>query len=385
MTYRENNCRLMRKNQFQDTTLKIIHVYKDYYPILGGIENHIKTLAEAQVAAGHEVSILVTNPARLPDKETMNGVQIIRTRRLATVASTPLTIDMPFKLARQRVDITHLHFPYPIGELSQWLMGRGRPYVITYHSDVVRQQNILRFYRPLLTRVLAKAARILPTSDNYVASSPYLQPLAHKCTAVPLSVDIEPFQKATPLIPKTEHPTLLFVGRHRYYKGVDNLIQAMPQLQEARLLIGGDGPLRDDWQALSHQLGLSDRIQFVGSVSDDDLPRLFASADIFVLPANARAEAFGKVLLEAMATGLPCITTELGTGTSFVVQDGLSGLVVPPRQPQKLAEAIQKLLDDPSLRTKLGAAGLARAQQMFTVDKMVTRVEAIYNEITNKF
>jgi rhamnosyl/mannosyltransferase len=363
--------------------MKILHVYKDYFPILGGIENHIKTLAEAQTAAGHNVTILVTNPGHQLDYEEINGVHVWRVSRLATVASTPLSLSMPLKLRQLQPDITHLHFPYPIGEVSQWLGKQKRPYVITYHSDVVKQQTILRFYRPLMQRVLQGAARILPTSHNYIQSSQVLRPFAHKCTVIPLSVQSTLFEDASPLIPAAPLPTLLFVGRHRYYKGVGDLIQAMTQLQ-ARLLIGGDGPMRQQWEQLTQGLGLTKRVQFLGQLDDADLPRLYASADIFVLPANARAEAFGKVLLEAMAAGLPCITTEVGTGTSFVVQDGVSGLVVPPQRPDKLAEAIQSLLADPALRQRMGQAGRVRVRQEFTPEQMMNRVTAVYEAILNQ-
>ncbi|MCB8943692.1 MAG: glycosyltransferase [Ardenticatenaceae bacterium] len=362
--------------------MKILHVYKDYYPILGGIENHIKTLAEAQTAVNHHVTILVTNPGGQLDYQQINGVHVWRVSRLATIASTPLSLSLPLKLRQLQPDITHLHFPYPIGEVSQWLLGRKRPYVITYHSDIVKQQTILRFYRPLMQKVLHNAARILPTSQNYIQSSDALRPLAAKCTVVPLSVQTSLFANVTPLIPPTTLPTLLFIGRHRYYKGIGDLIQAMTHLQ-ARLLIGGDGPMRAEWQQLAQTLGVSNRVQFVGQVSDEELPRLYASADIFILPANARSEAFGKVLLEAMAAGLPCITTEVGTGTSFVVQNGISGLVVPPRQPEQLAQAIQTLLADPDLRQRMGQAGRKRVQHEFTVEKMVARVTAVYESIIN--
>jgi glycosyltransferase involved in cell wall biosynthesis len=360
--------------------MRILHVYKDYHPVLGGIENHVRALAELQAAAGHTVTVLVTNPGGQPATEELAGVTVIRAPRLATVASTPLSPSFPLRLHRLQADITHLHFPYPIGELSQWLAGRGRRYVITYHSDVVRQQRVLRLYRPLLRRILRGAARILPTSERYVATSPFLRPLAGRCTVVPLSVDPAPFAGADPLVPPAARPTLLFVGRHRHYKGVDDLLRALPGL-DARLLIGGDGPLRAGWEQLARELGLSDHVQFTGSVSDADLPRLYASADIFVLPANSRAEAFGKVLLEAMASGLPCVTTEVGTGTSFVVQDGITGLVVPPRDPAALHAALQRLLDDPALRAKMGAAGRERVTAEFTPQLMAARVESVYDGV----
>ena len=382
--------------------MKILHLYKDYSPILGGIENHIKTLAELEVQAGHHVTVLVTNPstsnlqlplragpARLPSHETMNGVHLIRIWRLATVASAPLTGGFLTELPRLKPDITHLHFPYPVGEVSVWLsqlIAGKRPYIITYHSDVVRQQTILRFYRPLMEHILRGAARILPTSDRYMASSPTLSQFTDRCTVVPLCVDPEPFANAAPLIPPTNIPTLVFIGRHRYYKGLDTLIRAMPNLVtqqglRPRLLVGGDGPMRETWERLAGELGVSARVQFLGEVSDDDLPRFFASGDVFVLPANSRAEAFGKVLLEAMATGLPCVTTELGTGTSFAVQDGVTGFVVPPENPDALGQAIGRLLDDTELRKRMGAAGRARVRREFTAERLLERVEGVYRDV----
>jgi glycosyltransferase involved in cell wall biosynthesis len=368
---------------FWRNKLKILHVYKDYYPILGGIENHIKTLSEAQAAAGHDVSVLVTNPGRQLSREVVKGVQVIRAWRVTTVASTPLSPIFPLLLAQQQPDITHLHFPYPVGEVSQLMMRNGRSTIITYHSDVVKQQSILRWYRPLLLQILQKADRIIATTDRYIASSPYLAPLAHKCDIVPLAVAPQDFCDVTPLFPAAAVPTLLFMGQHRYYKGVDDLIQAMPKIQ-ARLLIGGDGPMRTAWTQLTHELGVQEKVKFVGRVSEEALPRLYASADIFVLPANARAEAFGKVLLEAMAEALPCITTEVGTGTSFVVQDGVTGFVVPPKSPERLATAVHTLLADKSLRHQMGQAGRERVQREFTPEKMIARVHAIYEDVLGK-
>lgn len=360
--------------------MKIVHIYKDYDPVVGGIENHIKQLAEAQTAVGHQVLVLVTNPGGQLRQTNLNGVEIRRAWRLATVASTPLSLSLPWAIWRATADIAHVHSPYPLAELGQWALGRSRPYVLTYHSDVVKQQTILRFYQPLLRRVLAGAGRILVSNDNYVHSSAYLRPLASKCVAVPFAVDVARFAQATPLWPATAVPTILFMGQHRYYKGVDDLIRAMPQL-EARLLIGGDGPKRAEWQQLAHTLNVADKVHFLGRLAEEDLPRFYASGDLFVLPSNSRAESFGLVLQEAMAAGLPCVTTELGTGTSWLVQDGVSGRVVPPQNPAALAEAIRPLLADPALRQKMGQAGQKRAQTEFTLSQMVQRVQAVYTAV----
>jgi glycosyltransferase involved in cell wall biosynthesis len=359
--------------------MNILHVYKDYYPILGGIENHIKVLAEAQAAAGHQVIVLVCDPGQHTRIKELNGVKVIKAGRLTTAASMPISLTQPVILARLRPDVVHIHSPYPLGEVANWLIGRGKVTVITHHSDVVRQKQILRFYGPLLRRVLRAADRIIATSPRYVETSPWLWPVREKCVVVPLGVDVTRFTPAHQ--PHAGPLTLLFVGRLRYYKGLDTLLQALTRAPEARLTAVGEGPMREPWEALSQSLGLTDRVVFVGEVRDADLPNWYQQADLFVLPASARAEAFGIVLLEAMASGLPCITTEVGTGTSWVVQHGITGLVVPPRNPEALAGAIRQLLTDPDVRWRMGRRGQQRARQEFSQQRMVQGVMDLYQAI----
>ncbi len=356
----------------------IVHVYKDYYPVLGGIENHVRVLAEAQAAQGCAVTVLVTNRGRETKTETLNGVRVIKAGRLATVASTPLSLALPRLLRGLAPDITHLHAPYPVGEIAQWLARGQGPYVVTYHADPTRlvQRVVMGLYGPLFRRVLRGAAQVLATSPHYAASSPNLRAVAERVVIVPLGVDVTRFEPAAQPGP----PTVLFVGQLRHYKGVDDLLRALAQTApEVRLLVAGDGPLRAEWEALAASLGLGERVRFLGRVDDEALPGLYRSAGLFALPANSRAEAFGTVLLEAMAAGLPCVTTEVGSGTSYVVQDGVTGLVVAPRAPAALAGAIGRLAADPALRARLGAAGRARVLAEFTQAQMVARVAALYN------
>ncbi|MEW6716694.1 MAG: glycosyltransferase [Chloroflexota bacterium] len=359
--------------------MRIVHVYKDYFPVWGGIENHIQSLAEAQAAEGHSVLVLVTNPGNQLSSEELNGVQVLRARRLLTVASTPVSFELPRLLAQTKPDIVHLHFPYPIGEVSQLLFRRQWKYVITYHSDVVnpRQQIFFWVYQPLLYRILAGAAAILATSPNYQATSRHLQKFSHRCRVVPLGIDPQPFLTSESFRRPDVLPTLLFVGKLRYYKGLDILLNAMKEV-EARLVVIGDGPMRGRWEKMAKELELEPRVCFHGEVAHKELPSMYASADVFVLPSTVRSEAFGLVLLEAMAAGLPCVATELGTGTSYVVQHGVTGLVVPPSQPRALAEALNRLLSDETLRQEMGMAGRQRVLSSFTLTQMVRAVELVY-------
>ena len=364
--------------------MKILHIYKDYYPVLGGIENHIKLLAEGQARRGHEVTVLVTNTGRDTIVEQRNGVCLIKTGRLASISSTPLSLSFPWYLARMRPDIAHLHFPYPPGEVTNWLLGNARRTVIRYHSDVIRQQGWLRLYRPIMWRVLRAADRLIASSPNYIRTSPYLSRLADKCTVIPLGIDVERFQLAeeelvTDIRQRYGTPLIFFVGRLRYYKGLQYLIRAMAQIP-ARLLIGGIGPMQHEWEAEVQKLGLGEKIVFLGEVPDAHLPALYHAADVFVLPASHRSEAYGLVQIEAMASGTPVVCTELGTGTSYVNVHGETGLVVPPRDPKALVEAINQLLADEALRKGLGQRGRKRARE-FSKEAMVERIVRLYEEL----
>lgn len=365
--------------------MRILHVYKDYYPVLGGIENHVRALAEAQARRGHVVTVLVTNPGRGTVREERAGVQVIKAARLATVASTPLSVALARELARLRPDVVHLQSPYPVGEAANWLCGRARATVISYQSDVVRQRCLLALYAPILRRVLAAADRIIVTSPQYLATSPFLLPVADRCRLVPLGIDTARFRAADPgqvasLRARLGAPLVLFVGRLRYYKGLDHLLRALVDLPGVHLAVAGTGSLEGAWKALARELGLATRVTWLGDVAEEMLPALYHAADLFALPATERSEAYGLVQVEAMAAGLPVISTELGTGTTFVNRHGETGLVVPPRSPAALAGAIRALLADPDRCRRMGARGRERAQAEFGLERMVEAVEGVYGE-----
>jgi len=365
--------------------MQILHIYKDYAPVLGGIENHVRLVAEAQAAAGDDVTALVTNRGLRTIEEQRDGVHVIKAGRLATVASTPLSVALPVTLSGLRPDVAHVHFPYPLGEVSQYLFGHARATVLSYHSDVVRQKHLLRLYQPLMRRVLQRADRIIVSSPNLLESSPVLHDMAAKCRVVPLAIDGRPFVARDAQAVATlrrryapEGPLLLFVGVLRYYKGLDYLLRAMPEVP-GRLLVVGEGPMGAAWRSLAVDLGVQDRVVFCGCVPDAELPAYYGAADLFVLPASERSEAYGLVQLEAMHAGLPVISTELGTGTSFVNRHGVTGLVVPPRDAAGLAKAIRIVLRDEALRRAFSRHARARAAEL-SVGQMLAGIRAVYGE-----
>jgi glycosyltransferase involved in cell wall biosynthesis len=365
--------------------MKIVHVYKDYYPVLGGIENHVRMVAEEQAHRGHDVTVLVTSRGRRGEMAEANGVHLIKAGRLATVASAPISLSLAGWLRRLPCDIAHLHFPYPIGEMAYLATGRGRRMVITYHSDIVRQKGLLLLYAPLLRRLLQRADRIMPTNQKYVETSAYLRPLAGKCTVVPLGIDLDHFAHAdTAQVEAIQRQygdrLLIFVGRLRYYKGLEYLLRAMLEVP-ARLVVVGTGPMEKQWKALAGELSLGDKVVFLGDVDDADLPAYYHASSVFVLPSSQRSEAYGVSMLEGMACGLPAVSTELGTGTSFVNQDGQTGFVVRAADPPALAQAINRLLGNEELRKQMGQAAHDWAWGQFSREAMVDRILGIYQDV----
>lgn len=357
--------------------MRILHIYKNYFPVVGGIENHVRLLAEAQAALGHDVTVLVTSLDHRTRMDTRNHVRVIYASRLFNLSSAPFSLDLFRYGSRIKSDIVHLHQPYAFGEMANYFFGRSRATVMTYHSDIVRQRVLGALYSPFLQRVLARVNTIIATSPNYIESSPVLRRWREKCVVVPLGIKIATTPK------RVEHQNhisgqLLFVGKLRYYKGLNYLIEAMCLLPNAHLTVVGSGPMEQTWRALAEQLRVNERITWAGEVSDESLGAYFAACDVFVLPCSERSEAFGTVQLEAMAAGKPVVSCDVKTGVAWVNQNQVTGLVVPPKDARALAHAIACLLKDNLLRARMGAAGLARVQAEFTLEIMVDRVMKAY-------
>jgi rhamnosyl/mannosyltransferase len=183
-----------------------------------------------------------------------------------------------------------------------------------------------------------------------------------------------------PIFNKSDIPHILFVGRLVRYKGVDVLLKAMTQAPGV-LCIVGDGYLRGKIEELRASLNLTNRVCLLGRISNNELAKMYEWADILVLPSIDRGEAFGYVLLEAMAHSTALITTELGTGTSWVNVHGETGLVVPPNDPHSLANAIRTISECPETLAKFKRNGLKRVLTLFTLEQMCLKTYDIYQSL----
>jgi len=367
--------------------VKVVHVFKDFYPpMTGGIEQHMRLLCTG-LARQAAVTVLVPSRSGRTVEERIDGFQVIRVPEYGRYASVPLCPALPARLRRLCPDIVHLHFPNPMGDLGYLLSGWRGPLVLTYHADIIKQRIFLPFYRPVLGLLFRRVDRIIASSAEYIASSSLLSQYRDKCTVIPYGVDLETLgfregeaAEVESLRRNHEGRLVLFVGVLRYYKGVDVLLRAMIKVK-GHLLIVGRGSERKGLEVMADQLGIASRVSFLGEISGSRLRILLHASDVFVLPSIDRCEAFGIAQLEAMACGTPVVSSDLPTGVRYVNRHGVTGLLVPPGDQHALAEALNRLLDDPELRGRLGHAARNRIEQEFTVDRMIARTLEVYHEV----
>lgn len=363
--------------------MKVIHAFKDYYPpTRGGIEEHMNEVVHS--LRGFRFGVLTSSRTRNLVVDDDEGVRVVRAPELARVASTPITPSWVKLLKESQADLIHMHMPNPFGEIA-FLMSRTKsPMVATYHADIVGRAALLPAYRPFQAMFLKKAYRVIVSNPRTIETSTALEPIRDRCVVIPFGVEpgdwSEPPDSADGIREKFPGPIIVFLGRLAYYKGVDVLINAMRSI-EATCLIIGDGPIRSSLESMTSDLRLRHKVVFTGEVSDDERTAFLHAADIFVLPSTSRAEAFGIAMLQAMACGKPVVSTELGTGTSWVNVNNRTGIVVPPGEPPALAGAIKAILGDRVKREDLGLAAAERVRTNFTRFQMLESLASLYASV----
>lgn len=371
--------------------MRILHISKYYYPYIGGVENICKYLVD-NMKHDNDIAVVCFNEQKDDRIDIVDGVKIYRVGAKLTIARQALSFSYFSVLRRAikefRPDVIHFHWanPYPAFVLLTMIPKKVK-LVIHWHMDIIKQKKLYPLIMPVETRLLKRASLVLVTSPNYRNGSIPLQPFKNKVRVVPNAIDESTLvlqegdkDKIAQIREKFGNKDIVFfVGRHIQYKGLPHLIEVEKMVKsDCTFVIAGKGPLTEELKTSCH----SDRVHFVGKISDDDLRCYLYAAKVFAFPSITKNEAFGVALAEAMYCHTPAVTfTIQGSGVNWVSINNETCLEVPNGDDKAYANAIDELLQNSMLRNRLADNGVQRVKNNFLIKNMVEACKKAYNEL----
>jgi len=367
--------------------MRVLHFYKTYYPdSVGGIEQVIRQMCVSTGRLGITNQVLSLSREDRLEPIEFEGHSVHRVPLNFELASNAVSLPAIGQLARmaREADVVHYHFPWPFMDLAHFLARVDKPTVVTYHSDIVRQKALLRFYEPLRNRFLDSVDSIVATSPNYLATSAVLDRYRDKTRVITFGLDKESYPEPDAARMDRWRDRIgprffLFVGVLRYYKGLHILLDAAAGTGYPVVIVGA-GPIEQELKARARQLGLNN-VMFVGALDDMDKVALLKLCYAVAFPSHLRSEAFGISLLEGAMFGKPMISSEIGTGTTYINEHERTGLVVPPSDHLALRAAMRQLWDNPAMAAEMGREAEARYWQLFTSSQMADAYAHLYAEL----
>ncbi len=390
--------------------MRIAHIVSTFPPYRGGIGNAVFHYARELSLLGHDIGVYTpdygpvfgsTEPQNGKGSETIEpetGFKVHRLLPWLKYGNAALTPQLFWKLSSY--DIIHLHYPFFGGAewilLLKWLFVKPPRVVLSYHMDVIGEGPLKLFFKgygkSILPSLIGQSDLVLVSSRDYAETSLISRFLDKKpCYEISYGVSSQfyPKDKNKKLMDRLkllpEDKVLLFVGgldRAHYFKGVSVLIEAVGKLnrKEVKLLIVGNGDRIPAYREEVKKENLEDRVLFITGVADQDLPDYYNLADLAALPSINRSEAFGIVLLEAMACGKPVVGSSL-PGVRTVVEDRVNGLLVRPGDSGDLKEKVGFLLDHRDVASAYGLAGFKKAEEHFRWNQIVRQMEKAYQNL----
>jgi rhamnosyl/mannosyltransferase len=363
----------------------ILHLYKRALPdSKGGIENTIDCLSKSDLFKDCKIEVFSAS-ANKTQRFTKGNITYTFIKEFMQISSTPLSIKFLILgiLRVRHADIVYLHYPFPLIDLIALFRRKDAKLILYYHSDIVNKMKMLQWiYAPLEHITKKTANRVVVSSKNLLKTSPGLRNFQNKSVIIPPGIcDLSQVAAKKPNKNfEFERPYFVFVGVLRHYKGLNILIDAAKKAS-IDVVIVGDGSLKNELEAkvISSEIKY---IHFFGELNESEKAYCIQHAAALILPSFLRSEAFGLSLVEGLAMGKPLISTELGTGTSWVNKDGKTGFVVQPKNSDALAQAMKKIIAHPKTAREFGTAARKRYLEKFTEHQMATSHKILIEQIS---
>jgi len=368
---------------------KVLHISKFYPPYAGGIEDVCRSFVQIIAANSNiEQKVFCFTNSKENKYETYEGIDVIRIGVCVEIASQPISTTYKKELTKImndfKPDIVHFHAPNPFASyLLLSILPEKTKLIVHWHSDIVAQKYLYHLVKRTEKKLLRRSDTIIATSPNYIEGSKPLQKFREKIIVIPNIIDsqkleITPFVKEQAENIKAQYncPIILFVGRHVPYKGLEYLIKAEPKITEnCVILIGGSGKQTDYFKSICN----SKKVIFLGRIPDELLPAYYHASDIFAFPSVTKNEAFGVALAEAMYTKTPAVTFTIeGSGVNWVNLSEKTGIEVENKNITKLADAINILVKNHTLREKYAENARQRVEENFTIDRVKDMILDLY-------
>jgi len=367
--------------------MNVLHFYRTYFPeTQGGGEEVIRQICRNTKDKGVVSRVLTL--ARKPEPHIVHlpEADVYRYKNNIEVASCGFSLSavQGFRKLLNWADVVNYHYPYPFADILHCTTGVSKKTVVTYHSDIIRQKILMPIYSPLMHRFLGSVDAIVATSPNYFATSNLLSKFSKKVSVISIGLDNSSYPVLDDLVmqktrKKVGEDFFLFIGVLRYYKGLHILIEALKNAK-VTAVIAGAGPVERELKGHARKLGLKNII-FLGFVSDEEKIALIKLSRGIVFPSYLRSEAFGLTLIEGAMYAKPLISTEIGTGTSYVNIHRKTGIVVSPGSSEELKSTMEYLYDNPDVAIRMGAEAKKRYLELFTGERMGKQYTDLYSKL----
>ncbi len=382
--------------------MRILQVTAYYPPSIGGIQYYVQSLSQHLSRLGHEVDLLTINTDQnQPYETTSDGVSIRRCKLDWNLYRAVISQEFNQALmAAKNYDAYHIHIPFHVGlEVAAAAAKQNNvPLVATHHGQGLKGSplyTMMAMTYSWLSRSLSLqwVDRTIFLTQSYAQSLWLPERIRQRMQIVRTGADIDRFSPDNDgsLVRRRyqldqDSPLILFVGslhKANRYKGVDYLLQALPLVKQvaknAKLMIVGGGELQAELQAQAQQLNLQDEVIFTGPVDNRELPNYYAAADLLTLPSIRGPENSPIVVFEAMASAKPVVASDL-PGVREIVKHNENGLLVPPKEPQKLADGLLKVLIDPEFK-KQASLQARRFAESYSWQNCASEMEHIYRNV----
>ena len=368
--------------------MKILQLGKTY-PLIGGVDKVIFELSKGISQREIQCDVLCASIDNKNHEVVSNKYStFFVTKSFRKIAATWISPQMIFKLRGivHNYDIIHIHHPDPMAALALLFSNtKGKKIVLHWHSDIVKQKLLLKFYNPLQNWMIRRADNIIATSSIYAQGSRYINKYVDKTIIIPIGVEVN-YGVLSGLKKQINNKyvgkkIIYSLGRLCYYKGFEYLIDSAKYLDESYvILIGGTGPLVNKLSEKIEHANIGHKVKLLGKIADNEMGTYFSECTLFCFPSIEKSEAFGIVQIEAMSFGKPIIATTIkDSGVSWVNKHGYSGLNVEPRNSQELANAIKNICENDVVLNQYSLNARQRFEDEFTSDKMIDRILKLYD------